>query len=168
MERIEPIAGRTELHAAYARNAAPLFRYALILLTHHHEAEDAVQQVFASLTTRGVAGIDSLDRYLRTSVRNECYSALQRRKGQPIADGMPLLEALPAAEVRTDDRLALEQGLRTLPPEQREVIHLKVFEGCSFQEIADQTNESINTVASRYRYAIQKLRVAFGAGAERT
>jgi DNA-directed RNA polymerase specialized sigma24 family protein len=28
----------------------------------------------------------------------------------------------------------------------------------TFQEIADMTDESINTVASRYRYAIDKLR----------
>ncbi len=37
---------------------------------------------------------------------------------------------------------------------------MKVFEGMTFQEIADMTGESINTVASRYRYAIEKLRVA--------
>ena len=46
----------------------------------------------------------------------------------------------------------------TLPAEQREVVHLKVFEGMTFQEIADLCGESINTVASRYRYAIEKLR----------
>jgi RNA polymerase sigma-70 factor (ECF subfamily) len=155
---------RAELQAAYARLAPSLFRYALMLLANHHEAEDAVQQVFIALATRGTTRIDSLDRYLRTSVRNECYSALGRRRDQPPhVNGLPLLEALPAAEDRTHDRLALEQGLRSLPPEQREAIHLKVFEGHSFQEVADLTGESINTIASRYRYGMDKLRVAFGA-----
>jgi RNA polymerase sigma-70 factor (ECF subfamily) len=64
---------------------------------------------------------------------------------------------------RPDDRLALEKALRALPPEQREVIHLKVFEGHSFHEIAELTGESINTGASRYRYAMEKLRAMFGA-----
>lgn len=148
--------------AAYSRNAASLFRYALMLLANHAEAEDAVQQVFTALATRGVGGIDSMDGYLRTSIRNECYSMLGRRRTQPDTNGLPLLEAVAANDARSDDRLALEQGIRALPPDQREVIHLKVFEGRSFQEIADMTGESINTIASRYRYAMQKLRAAFG------
>jgi RNA polymerase sigma-70 factor (ECF subfamily) len=52
--------------------------------------------------------------------------------------------------------------MRSLPPEQREVVHLKVFEGLTFQEIADLAGESINTVASRYRYALEKLRGQLG------
>jgi DNA-directed RNA polymerase specialized sigma24 family protein len=35
---------------------------------------------------------------------------------------------------------------------------LKAFEGLTLQEIADTTAESINTVASRYRYALDRLR----------
>jgi DNA-directed RNA polymerase specialized sigma24 family protein len=35
---------------------------------------------------------------------------------------------------------------------------LKVFEGLTFQEIGDLTGESINTVASRYRYALEKMK----------
>jgi DNA-directed RNA polymerase specialized sigma24 family protein len=40
---------------------------------------------------------------------------------------------------------------------------MKAFEGRSFQEVADLTGESINTIASRYRYGMEKLRTAFGA-----
>jgi RNA polymerase sigma-70 factor (ECF subfamily) len=58
--------------------------------------------------------------------------------------------------------MVIEEALRTLPPEQREVIHLKLFEGMTFQEIAVITEESINTIASRYRYAIDKLRPLLG------
>ena len=53
-----------------------------------------------------------------------------------------------------------ERALRELPPDQREVVHLKAFEGMTFDEIAAFTNESINTVASRYRYAFEKLRAS--------
>ena len=164
---MKPATGRNpyaQLQQAYDRLAPSLFRYALMLLANHHEAEDAVQQVFIALAARDTSRIDSLDRYLRTSVRNECYSALGRRRDQPAhVNGLPLLEALPASDDRTHDRLAIEKGLTALPPEQREAIHLKVFEGHSFQEIADLTGESINTIASRYRYGMDKLRIALGA-----
>jgi RNA polymerase sigma-70 factor (ECF subfamily) len=51
--------------------------------------------------------------------------------------------------------------LRDLPPDQREVLHLHVYEGLTFQEIGDLAGLSINTIASRYRYALEKLREAF-------
>ena len=43
------------------------------------------------------------------------------------------------------EQAALEQALRALPPEQREVVHLHVYEGMTFQEVANATGESINT-----------------------
>jgi RNA polymerase sigma-70 factor (ECF subfamily) len=56
------------------------------------------------------------------------------------------------------EQAALEQALRALPPEQREVVHLHVYDGMTFQEVAAATGESINTVAARYRYALEKMR----------
>jgi len=38
------------------------------------------------------------------------------------------------------------------------VIHMKVYERKTLQQIADLLDLSINTVASRYRYAMDKLR----------
>ena len=57
---------------------------------------------------------------------------------------------------------ALEQALKALPPEQREVVHLHVYEGMTFQEVANATGESINTVSARYRYAVDKMRRLLG------
>jgi RNA polymerase sigma-70 factor (ECF subfamily) len=59
--------------------------------------------------------------------------------------------------------MALETALASLPVEQREVVVLKVYEGLSFKEIAELTDISINTIASRYRYAIEKLRGVLSA-----
>ena len=77
--------------------------------------------------------------------------------------GEEILEAVPeAAEpISAEDRLALDAAIRALPPEQREVIHLHVFEGLTFKEVALATGEPPNTVASRYRYALEKLRASF-------
>jgi RNA polymerase sigma-70 factor (ECF subfamily) len=52
--------------------------------------------------------------------------------------------------------------LATLPPDQREVVHLHVYEGMTFKEVGDALDESMNTVASRYRYGLAKLRCVLG------
>jgi RNA polymerase sigma-70 factor (ECF subfamily) len=144
---------------AYDRFAGPLYRYALMILADPAGAADAVHQVFTALLGNPAAAIDDEERYLRRSVRNACYSALrQRQRGPQVADAAPLLEAIAAHRDCPDERIAIEQAMRDLPAEQREVIHLKVFEGWTFQEIADFGGESINTVASRYRYAMDKMR----------
>ena len=50
-------------------------------------------------------------------------------------------------------------GPVTWTPQQREVVHLHLFEGLTFREIAEASGASLNTVAARYRYALAKLRV---------
>ena len=55
-------------------------------------------------------------------------------------------------------RDALSEALATLPVEQRAVAHLKLWEGLTFEAIAEMLDIPPNTAASRYRYAIDKLR----------
>ena len=56
------------------------------------------------------------------------------------------------------DAEALELAVRELPPEQQEVVTLKIWGDLTFQEIAEALDISINTAASRYRYAMDKLK----------
>ncbi len=51
----------------------------------------------------------------------------------------------------------MQLAVSQLPPEQAEVVVLKIWEGFTFAEIADLIGESPNTAASRYRYALEKL-----------
>ncbi len=147
----------------YDRFAGGLYRYALMILAEPAGAADAVQQVFVALLGGAGSAMDDEERYLRRAVRNACYSALRQRRPNVLsASDAPLLEAVAADRDRPDERIAIEQAMRALPAEQREVIHLKVFEGWTFQEIANVSGESINTVASRYRYAIDKMREQLG------
>jgi RNA polymerase sigma-70 factor (ECF subfamily) len=53
---------------------------------------------------------------------------------------------------------ALEAALASLPADQREVFWLKERSGLSLGEIAEITGVSQNTVKSRLRYALEKLR----------
>jgi len=153
-----------EIARLYDRYAAGLYRYALVVLADHGLAEDAVQQVFSRLiSAKDTRPLTMPDRYLRRAVRNECLTLLRRgdvRQEERCPD-RPLLEPAKAVEpVDQVERLALEAALLELPVDQREVIALKVYEGLTFKEIAELTDVPLNTVASRYRYAIDKLRTA--------
>jgi RNA polymerase sigma-70 factor (ECF subfamily) len=52
----------------------------------------------------------------------------------------------------------LSEALAQLPEEQRTVLHLKLWEGLTFDQIAGTLEISPNTAASRYRYGLDKLR----------
>jgi len=164
---------REFLAAAYDAFAPGLYRYALVVTADHAAAEDAVQQAFVNLAGMGqrVWAIESCERYLRTAVRNECWRIIERRRRESqhrcAAQVMPLLEAAPASPFDEDERVRVEAAMVALPPEQREVVYLKVYEDWTFQQIAEWLNVPMNTVASRYRYAIEKLRrqlIAEGIG----
>ena len=146
----------------YDRFAGALYQYAVMVLADPDAAADVVQQVFVSML-RHSRQIEQDERYLRRAVRNECYSLLRRRQRDgAAAASSPLVE--PVAESDDIDlRLTLERTLRALTPEQREVVHLKVYEGMTFQEIATLVGENANTIASRYRYAMEKMRAQLGA-----
>lgn len=138
-----------------------LYRYALMLLTDQASAEDAVHEVFTSMLRSGASARLGFDeRYLRRAIRNECFSMLsqraKRRQIQVEPDAM--LERIASADSKPDQRLALDRGIRLLTPEQRETVHLHVFDGLTFKEIAETSGASLNTVAARYRYALAKLR----------
>ena len=149
----------------YDAHGASLYRYALMLLFDHAAAEDAVQQVFAAVL-RGSGALDNELHYLRRAVRNECYSTLRKRRDAPRVAGS-VLEPAAHAQVSPDERLALERALASLPPDQREVVHLHVYEGMTFKEIGDSLDESMNTVASRYRYALARMRSVLGGESQR-
>ena len=59
---------------------------------------------------------------------------------------------------RHERNRALLQAVDGLPSEQKEVLTLKIWADLTFDEIARTLDLSLNTVASRYRYALAKLK----------
>ena len=88
-------------------------------------------------------------------------AAMQRDAGGGVVTGHgPVGIPLP------DDALAA--AVAALPEVQREVVALKIDAGLTFAEIAAVTGTSLNTAASRYRYALEKLRTVLRDDDEET
>jgi RNA polymerase sigma-70 factor (ECF subfamily) len=140
------------------RYAGDLLAFLKALLCSRHDAEDVLQTVFVRIVRkrRYLAGARSLDGYVFQIARNEAASFARLRRRRCVGDQW--LEAV-EADARTDEWTEeLQVALTRLPQEQREIVTLKIYRDKTFQEIGEMLEMSPNTVASRYRYGIEKLR----------
>lgn len=122
----------------------------------HAEAEDVLHDAF-----RALLALDHPPRqphhYLVRTFRNR---ALNHRRGlfrRILREFESQRWFEPAPGESEAERTAMK-GLAGLPPDQREVIVLKIWHRMTFETIADLLGLSPNTAAGRYRYGIQKLR----------
>ena len=149
------------LAALYDEHGARVYGYALALLGDITEAEDVVQDVFTRLCASGRLPNDPA-RYLLRAARNEAFSRLRKRrirlwKAKQLKHEAVLLQLRDSSAVPMELE-SIERSLKALPPKQREVIVLKILQDMTFEEIAEVLEVSPNTAASRYRYAIERLR----------
>ncbi len=138
------------------------------------DAEDVLQEVFTELVeaNRLLMPIEHVTGWLYRVARNRIIDLFRRRRPEsspgsvawddeslhlddllPSPDDGP--EALHLRGVLLD---ALEAAIAELPPEQREVFVAHELEGRSFKEMADATGVNLNTLLSRKRYAVLRLR----------
>lgn len=152
----------------YEKYEAALLTVAAGLLNDLGAAEDVVHDVFVALaeTPQRLRLAGSLRSYLATCVANRARDRLraqtrQRRRDRDVGNAEED-EATPlGAVVRDEQWRRLAEALAQLPYEQREVIMLHLHGGLTFRAIADSSGVSINTVQSRYRYGIDRLRSLF-------
>jgi RNA polymerase sigma-70 factor (ECF subfamily) len=140
----------------YDRHGPALLAYARSFAADAGLAEDLVQQVFVKLLQGETAMPEVPLAYLYRAVRNAGLNA--RRNGLREA---PLDAANCWFVHRGGDReaaLSLQAALLELPEEQREAVMMRIWSGMTLEEIAVATVVSLNTAASRYRYALEKLR----------
>ena len=151
---------RSALTRLYDVAAPRLLRYAETLTRNRADAEDAMQSALVKVARKPkqLANAEKPWAYLVRVVRNEALKVIGRRK--PIASLASLLQAWRPVECpleQQESREKVQEAVAKLPAEQAEVVVLKIWEQFTFAEIADLINESPNTAASRYRYALEKL-----------
>jgi len=147
---------REHIRTLYERHGPALLAYAVSLLHDRAASEDVLHQVFTKLLQRELAINGQPLHYLYRAVRN---TALNYRRDHSreleLATNGHWLESPPGLE---ETGLALQSALAELPDEQREIMILRVWGQMTFEEAAAALDISPNTAASRYRYALAKLK----------
>ena len=158
--------------ALYARHRGPLYRF----VTNGVGDEALAQELFQDVWLRVVGARASWSpeapfrAWLYRIARNRLIDGY-RRRGHAAHESFDEESTSAVVEIagplRPDEiaRLAersdsLGEALLTLPPEQREAVLLKHVAGMSLAEIADVVGEGAETVKSRLRYGLVKLRRA--------
>jgi RNA polymerase sigma-70 factor, ECF subfamily len=151
-----------EIESLYRQHGAALVLFAAAITGEHSRAQDALHQVFLKLIEDGNLR-HALDKkaYLFACVRNPVLNVAKvlNRHTPPDPDSARLTSTW---FTPPDRDYAAEQNLRhalaILPEDQREVVVLHIWGELTFAQIADLLDISSNTAASRYRYALAKLR----------
>jgi len=153
------------LHQIYHRYKDDLLTVAMAILNDPHAAEDCVHDVFVHFARvpTDLRANRNLRGYLMRAVANRAKNEVKREQARPQREGDACdgggqaddpVRRLVVAEQATQ----VFEALAKLPAEQREVISLHLHGQMRFREIAEELDLSINTVQSRYRYGIEKLR----------
>ena len=155
----------TEIERLYDSHAQPLYAFLLNLTRDEADARDVLQEVFIKLSRQPglLDGMRDERAFLIRLAHNAAIDLIRRRgsrertKEQFAAESHSLFA--PSSE--PDERCfrdALSAALAALPSDQRAVVHLKLWEGLTFEAIAEALEIPANTAASRYRYGLDKLR----------
>jgi RNA polymerase sigma factor (sigma-70 family) len=160
-----------ELGRVYQKEKKRLLAFIRNRVGTLEDAEDILQDVFYH-TLQGVSVTDQIDNllgWLYTAARNKIIDWY--RKKRPQTCPLEEMEKSSMEDLIVDSGLhpeksyyrnliaeALTESVEALPEEQGMVFVWQELEGKTFKEIADMTGESINTLISRKRYAVQYLR----------
>jgi RNA polymerase sigma-70 factor (ECF subfamily) len=122
-----------------------------------------LQELFIKLARGVKPGALSEKAFLYRIAHNLAIDWLRRRSAQKDAQER-LSKELDTTPRWTDSRddavlaAGFARAMQSLPQEQMTVVQLKLIDGLTFDEIAAVQGVPLNTAASRWRYAIERLR----------
>ena len=153
------------LKRIYEKYKNYLLILAVGLVNNSSIAEDVVHDVFTGFV-RDISKFrltGSLKGYLGTCVANRARNINKAKQHTNLEASPAEYEILdsnePVSTIVCNEQLQeLNNAMSQLPYDQREVIMLHFHGSLTFQAIAQQQDISVNTIKSRYKYGIDKLR----------
>ena len=154
-----------DLERLYDDHASALFAFLLSFTRKESDTRDLLQELFVKLSRKPelLERVQDERAFLLRLVHNLAIDWI-RRRGTREQNYERMAQETSSIFTPSSDpdeqtfRDALAAALGDLPVEQRAVVHLKLWEGLTFEQIAELLAIPPNTAASRYRYGLDKLR----------
>ena len=154
-----------DLERLYDEHAQALFAFLLNFTRDEDDTRDVLQEVFVKLARQPDLLRAARDEraFLIRLAHNAAIDQMRRRSTRARHQEQFGEETIsPFAATADPDEAAFRAELSTalgeLPSDQRAVVHLKLWEGLTFDQISETLEIPLNTAASRYRYGLDKLR----------
>ena len=164
---------RSAISELIERHSRRVRNYIGIMVKDDAVADDIFQETFIkAVKVIDEGGYTDSGKFLSWILRiahNRVLDHFRREKASRQINekdaGYDVLGTLRFAENTVEDNIVHNELMETvrrlveeLPDDQREVVRLRYYSKLSFQEIAEQTEVSINTALGRMRYALINLR----------
>jgi RNA polymerase sigma-70 factor (ECF subfamily) len=156
---------RSALSILLRRYANPLLTFLVRMTSNYHQSEELFQEVFLAVWTsrERYEFPRSFRNWLFGIAANKCHAEFRNRRPEEVT--LRRLELEHAAETFPADRLIaaetweqVEQTLDELPLQQRTVVVMRIWNGLSFERIAEVMNITEGTARSHLCHALKTLR----------
>lgn len=155
----------SELERLYDAHTQALFAFLMNFTRNETDTRDVLQEIFIKLARQEspLSGVRDERAFLLRLAHNLAVDLMRRRStrdknhDQLAAENVDVFASTGDPDEQ-EFRNALARALGELPPDQRAVVHLKLWEGLTFDAISGALDIPMNTAASRFRYGLDKLR----------
>lgn len=134
--------------------------HAISILGNREDALDAVQEAFID-AFRTLGTFDEARRFypwFYVVLRHRCFKVAAERNASPVSPSGDLVMLAPAVDQGIEQTVFVEEALRRLTPEERELLLLRELDGLSYEELAERLSIPVGTIMSRLFYARKRFR----------
>ncbi len=163
---------RAEVEALWDQHASGVRHFVLGVLRDADQADEALQQTFVTVLEQGHAAAEDTQKGWIFKVAFHHAMQLKRRAAtgdRALGKVQDALRTLPQASdsaadsaMRSETIERTRAGIDELPEAQQRVVHMRLHEAKTFQQIADELAIPLSTALTRMRLAMTKLRDALG------
>lgn len=144
----------------YRATDSAIYGYALSLMRNYHEAQDIMMDTYLKIRCAAhlYMPMGKPMAWILTITKNIARTKLRSAGRQiPLDD---LEETTPSFDRDSEEAVALEQAMKVLGDQERQILILHAVTGLKHREIAEMLGMPLATVLSKYARSLKKLKKA--------